>query len=187
MEDARPKIDRAIEILAECKTIPEVKKIRDEYLALQTAAEESRKSIAVVNGFAEIVIRAERRLGQLIKPLLDEEAKRKSEWMKAARESFAPGKPQSCAFCRRFRSIVHAHHIWPLVQQFDDHHGIDEPDHRSVWLCPNHHALIHAFFNRADDDADRGHRSFEALNDIDDEHERTAFIRWCLNLVGVES
>ena len=62
-------------------------------------------------------------------------------WMFQARASFLPSEREACAVCGQYQSITHAHHIYPLTQQFMD--GRAEPCHDHVWLCPTHHAVVH--------------------------------------------
>jgi hypothetical protein len=66
----------------------------------------------------------------------------RDEWMAAARASFVPSKRKPCEVCGKYESLAHAHHIRPLAYQWTD--GAETPDHAHVWLCPTHHAAIHA-------------------------------------------
>lgn len=75
-----------------------------------------------------------RRLG----PALDREA-----WIAVARRIFSPGERQPCCVCGKFKSIAQAHHVVPLTAQYD--RGFRLPDQAFVWLCPNHHAMVHLF------------------------------------------
>ena len=62
-------------------------------------------------------------------------------WIRAARYLFSPGERGVCHVCGKFRSITHAHHVVPLTAQYD--RGFEYPDQEFVWLCPNHHTMIH--------------------------------------------
>lgn len=73
-----------------------------------------------------------RRLG----PAIDREA-----WIAASRRIYSPGDRQPCYVCGKFRSITQAHHVIPLTAQYD--RGFKLPDQESVWLCPNHHTMVH--------------------------------------------
>jgi len=61
------KWDRARTAIAEAKKIDEVKEIRDKMEALRAYAKQTRESLEVQNDIAEIKIRAERRMGEMIK------------------------------------------------------------------------------------------------------------------------
>jgi hypothetical protein len=69
---------------------------------------------------------------------LDREA-----WVTAARQIFAPGEREACHVCGKFKGISQAHHVVPLKAQYD--RGFKYPDSEFVWLCPNHHAVVHLF------------------------------------------
>ena len=75
-----------------------------------------------------------RRLG----PAIDREA-----WIAASRRIYSPGDRQPCYVCGKFRSITQAHHVIPLTAQYD--RGFKLPDQESVWLCPNHHTMVHLY------------------------------------------
>lgn len=66
---------------------------------------------------------------------------RKNEWVAEARLGFNPGRRTDCHVCGKWRDIAHAHHVVPLAAQYDRGFGV--PDHQHVWLCPNHHAVLH--------------------------------------------
>jgi hypothetical protein len=76
----------------------------------------------------------QRRLG----PTIDRDA-----WIAASRRIFSPGDRQSCHVCEKFKSIAQAHHVVPLTAQYD--RGFKYPDQECVWLCPNHHTMVHLF------------------------------------------
>lgn len=69
-------------------------------------------------------------------------------WIRRARESFHPGDPEPCAVCGKYKDVAHAHHLTPLHTQAD--HGVKVADQAFVWLCPTHHAAIHALLDRKD-------------------------------------
>lgn len=69
----------------------------------------------------------------------------KDEWVRKARALFDPTDRRPCCICLKHQSITHAHHVVPLARQFDL--GYTEPDHVHVWLCPNHHAIVHLFLS----------------------------------------
>jgi hypothetical protein len=177
------RIEIARELIAKCTSIDEANRIRIEEEALLQEAEKRGDDISTRNDFAEISIRAQRKLGEFFSAKQKEYAQKKSEWMASARKNFSPGKPESCSFCGLFRSIAHAHHVWPLAAQYEFRGGTEPPDHKHIWLCPNHHALLHGFLNRAEDSADRGRRMFEVMDDFPDENEKLKFIRWCVDLM----
>lgn len=72
----------------------------------------------------------------------------KNGWIALARRFFQPGDRAPCVVCGKFKVIAQAHHIVPLEQQYDD--GYEVPDQRYVWLCPNHHELVHVFIKRTE-------------------------------------
>lgn len=72
----------------------------------------------------------------------------KNAWIALARRFFEPGNREPCAVCSKFRVITQAHHIVPLEAQFDS--AYRTPDHRYVWLCPNHHELVHIVIGGAE-------------------------------------
>jgi hypothetical protein len=67
-------------------------------------------------------------------------------WVKTARGLFAPGERRDCQVCGMHKQIAQPHHIYPLAMQFWD--GLNEPIQDFVWLCPNHHAIIHNFIDK---------------------------------------
>ena len=69
-------------------------------------------------------------------------------WIRRARAAFAPGEPEPCAICGKYQEVAHAHHITPLHTQAD--RGAKTPDQAFVWLCPTHHAAVHALLDRQD-------------------------------------
>lgn len=76
------------------------------------------------------------------KLLSDKKTRARKAWIYLARQEFNPGQRQPCFVCGKYQSITHAHHSSPLSLQFS--YGITSPIQDSVWLCPNHHTLIHA-------------------------------------------
>jgi hypothetical protein len=92
----------------------------------------------------------------------------KNAWITLARRCFDPSDREPCAVCGKFRVIAQAHHVMPLEAQYD--RGLREPNHTHVWLCPNHHEVVHIFLNRAERritltlaDCDLSEREFEAV------------------------
>lgn len=73
-------------------------------------------------------------------PTIDRDA-----WIKVSRIIFAPGERQSCHVCGKFKGIAEAHHVVPVSAQYD--RGFKLPDSEFVWLCPNHHAIIHLYIS----------------------------------------
>lgn len=67
-------------------------------------------------------------------------------WFELARATFAPGKREPCAACGKYVSIAHAHHVIPLAKQWAERRLV--VDHSHVWLCPNHHAVVHALIEQ---------------------------------------
>jgi len=61
------KWNNAKHAIAECKTIDEVKDIRDRAEALRQYAKQAHESLEVQNDIAEIKLRAERRAGEMLK------------------------------------------------------------------------------------------------------------------------
>jgi hypothetical protein len=72
----------------------------------------------------------------------------KKAWIALARRCFQPSDRQPCIICCKFRVLAEAHHVIPLEAQYD--RGFTEPDHRHVWLCPNHHQLLHVYIAGSD-------------------------------------
>lgn len=64
------------------------------------------------------------------------------QWLNKARSQFKPGPPQPCCICGRYKEIAQAHHVYPLSLQFT--RGVPAPVQEHLWVCPNHHKLIHA-------------------------------------------
>ncbi len=81
------------------------------------------------------------RLVEVGREIAAEKRANKNAWIVAARIEFSPGRRTPCHVCGRFRDITHAHHVVPLAAQYD--RGFKRPDHEHVWLCPNHHAILH--------------------------------------------
>lgn len=73
--------------------------------------------------------------------LYDATRRAKKAWIDDAR-TFDFGDPEPCTVCLVGFEICHAHHVIPLGSQFD--RGFVEPNHEIEWLCPNHHAIVHA-------------------------------------------
>ena len=61
--------EKAKRAIAECKTLDEVKKIRDKAEALRAYAKQAKESLEVQNNVAEIKIRCERKIGEFSKEL----------------------------------------------------------------------------------------------------------------------
>lgn len=100
------------------------------------------------NGFFDSLNSSQRAIyAAKIKTVLDSEAReskrKKNEWLKKARSSFAQYKNirKPCAVCGKYQALTEAHHIYPLAWQYDN--GLLEPNHDHLWLCPTHHKLVH--------------------------------------------
>jgi hypothetical protein len=61
------KWNNAKNAIAECKTIDEIKEIRDKAEALRLYAKQAGESLHMQNDIAEIKLRAERKAGELLK------------------------------------------------------------------------------------------------------------------------
>lgn len=72
-------------------------------------------------------------------------AEKKRAWIAKARKSFRPGERLWCHVCDGYSELTHAHHVLPLSRQYDL--GMQEPDQDFVWLCPNHHILVHIYLS----------------------------------------
>jgi hypothetical protein len=72
-------LETARRALVEAKDLPEVKDIRDKVLAIQTYLHQQQCSLAALNIVAELKLRAERRLGQLLAETIEHGGDRKSE------------------------------------------------------------------------------------------------------------
>lgn len=69
------------------------------------------------------------------KPILaDIKAKIKAK----QRSEFKPKNKSVCVVCGKHKTITQAHHIYPLSKQKND-----VKNHNYVWLCPNHHKIVH--------------------------------------------
>lgn len=79
---------------------------------------------------------------------LDQRQEEKTRWIATARALFQPAERRPCTVCGRHREIAQAHHVVPLASQFD--RGFKAADHAHVWLCPNHHAIIHRLLTGAE-------------------------------------
>lgn len=103
---------------------------------------------------------------------------RKNAWIAVARIQFSPTDRKECFVCGKFKSITQAHHVVPLAAQFD--RGFDEPDHEHVWLCPNHHVIVHLLLPQGDEDPQKlGRRATAPVGDLSVEEIRTM-----LDLIG---
>lgn len=91
----------------------------------------------------------------------------KDAWISAAREAFAPGARDNCAVCAKYSYLTHAHHLYPLAQQYED--GVMAVDQRYVWLCPNHHALVHLLISRNELKSLQMGRPASFVDDLDDD------------------
>jgi len=68
--------EKAKQAIAECKSIDELKVIRDKAEALRAYAKQAQESLEVQNNVAEIKIRCERKIGEFSKELPREQGKR---------------------------------------------------------------------------------------------------------------
>lgn len=138
--------------LAECQRIDEVKDIRDKAEAMAREAIRVGDQVALANE-TEIVVRAERRIGELLLQAKD----RKALFIAAARVAFVPDDRRACDVCGRYRGLTHAHHLIPLAAQFDS--GRETADHAHAWLCPTHHAAVHLVIGHVASGRDRASAS----------------------------
>jgi hypothetical protein len=53
------------------------------------------------------------------------------------------GKPQACFICGKYESIAVQHHVRPIKYADSDISMNGVYKTHLVWLCPNHHALVH--------------------------------------------
>ena len=112
--------------------------IDSEFQALipPLSAEERNKRLSNAEALA---------LGQKYNALRSKEAEaaqKKSRWIASARGQFCPGEQRPCAVCQKHQLISQAHHLLPLHMQFEA--GAASADQSFVWLCPTHHAYVHA-------------------------------------------
>jgi hypothetical protein len=93
----------------------------------------------------------------------------KELWIAAARKDFVPSPRAPCVVCGKFKGITQAHHVVPLARQCDL--LFEKPDHEHVWLCPNHHAIVHLFLIRRQGSPDKPNDTLiGASGDLDDDH-----------------
>lgn len=90
----------------------------------------------------------------------------KDDWIAAARSKFTPGEPERCEVCRKLGVIAQAHHTIPLSDQFD--RKFKRPSQRFVWLCPNHHVMVHLFMRQRDFRV-QGDATIQALYELSQE------------------
>ena len=95
---------------------------------------------------------------------MNERQKAKEKWIAKARMNFRPSRRQDCYVCGKFGAITHAHHTIPLAVQFD--HGIRNPITQHAWLCPNHHAILHALIDPAKNPQSLGGRAAAVIDDL---------------------
>ena len=110
----------------------------DEVMAIRSAAMAQPDEWA-----SEIVVRAERRAGEL---LIAERAA-KDSFIKLGRASFRPSPRSACVVCGKFKSLTHAHHLVPLSLQHARGFAVASDSH--VWLCPTHHSAVHVFIGQS--------------------------------------
>lgn len=95
----------------------------------------------------------------------------KDAWIAAARKAFSPGPRADCVVCGKYRYLTHAHHLYPLGQQYED--GVMGVDQSHVWLCPNHHAVVHLLINRHELESQAlGRRAAPAVLDLEPDELR---------------
>ena len=78
----------------------------------------------------------------------------KDKWIARARAVFEPSVRSGCYVCGKHRSITQAHHVIPLSDQYD--RGFKDSDWEHVWLCPNHHVIVHLFLSDGGSKLDPG-------------------------------
>lgn len=74
------------------------------------------------------------------------ELNNKKEWIKSSRKLMPKNNLTPCFVCGGYKEITQAHHVYPLGKQHDD--GLTIPVNDYVWLCPNHHVLVHQVIKR---------------------------------------
>lgn len=83
---------------------------------------------------------------------------------------FESSPRQPCFICGKYQSITHQHHVVYVSELAQLAIDYDYPWYllpiRGVWLCPNHHAIVHAINNITTE------RGLELSNDIEDSE-------WC--------
>ena len=130
-------IDRARSRLAEARTSAEVleaKAIAESalhYARITRAANETQADCL------RMIVRAEMRMANEI----DAASERQRQLLVSWRREFTAGPSDPCAVCGRYKSVTHAHHVYPLSWQVKD--GNVKANHEHLWLCPTHHALVH--------------------------------------------
>ncbi len=77
---------------------------------------------------------------------------RRTVWLAEARISAPQMDPHPCHVCMFTFDLSHAHHVIPLSVQCDA--GYQTPNHERVWLCPNHHAMVHYLLREIGADTD---------------------------------
>jgi len=83
---------------------------------------------------------------------ISERKRQEMIWIKNARLSFDPGQSRQCSVCAEFDEITHAHHVLPLSEQA--RFRFVRPDHTFIWLCPNHHSIVHIMMRHNFDELD---------------------------------
>jgi hypothetical protein len=69
----------------------------------------------------------------------------KERWFRRERKRFrliiSYYDKEDCCICNKHNPITESHHLTPLHLQYK--YRVVEVDHSFVWLCPNHHRLVH--------------------------------------------
>jgi len=55
----------------------------------------------------------------------------------------AKGERRACYICMKHRAITEQHHLNPIKNANNDLEKFGEYESTLIWLCPNHHKLMH--------------------------------------------